>query len=111
MTETSADWRGFGLFAADHLKAAQVASLFFWPIRASSANHTSTLFTRACSLRTRSNCNCRVAETPLAPSRQPPGDSSISSYAAIGRCSTAAIALKLLFQDMLGIDLSSLDLD
>src|SRR4051812_27596815 len=49
---------------------------------------------RGCAARTRSNCNPRVAKTPLAPPHRPPGGedaaptSSTSSDAAAGRCST-----------------------
>jgi putative transposase len=57
------------------------------------------------------------AETPPAPSRQPPGGadagptSSISFDAESVSARQAAIAIKLLFQDALGIDLRSLDLN
>src|ERR1700758_5196469 len=49
---------------------------------------------RACTARTRSNCNPSVAKTPLAPSHRPPGGedavptNSTLSDAAAGRCST-----------------------
>ena len=48
-------------------------SVFFWPMRASSANHSSTRLPRAGAAPTRSNCKARVAETPLAPPRRPVG--------------------------------------
>src|SRR5467141_2231427 len=57
-------------------------------------NHTLTRVPRACTARTRSNCNPRVAKTPLAPPRRPPGGAdagptnSTLAGAAAGRCST-----------------------
>src|SRR5437868_7807795 len=68
--------------------------LFFWPMRASSWNHTSTRTPRGCAVRTRSNCNPTVAKTPLAPSHRPAGGAdaaptnSTSAGAAAGRYST-----------------------
>src|SRR6201998_2843053 len=79
-------------------------------MRASSCNHTSTRAPRACTARTRSNCNPSVAKTPLAPSHRPAGgadagpSNSTLSDAAADKCSTAAINLKLLLQYALRID-------